>query len=969
LDGEGYGVNYLYINRPTDKKLGVFALSTGTIKNINFENEDFIGSSNEKIFSSYVGGVVADNQGILAYITVQGNYISHAQWVGGLVGKNKGQVSDCSSHGHIQGSRNVGGFIGRQKPAGIVTNSYSDATVQGIKRSDSEKMSNEGGLLGANEGLVQLSYATGAVSGYNTGDNDSGGLVGLDVGGGRIKNSFASGEVTGNHAGGLVGSLKHRPNGGGSHTDGTVNNSYASGKVSGDVNSGGLVGTKGSGMVTNGYYDTDTSGQDDTGKGVPIHTAQMFQQATYSGWDFANTWEIDEGKAYPELIWEEGDGYVPLLKLQEKLRGYDKASDYYDKYKYFDGLTYALGIRNTVRVLQTPHIWGNDLTKEHFFAWDGEDVDFDGLPDCTNDASVCIPTNTPCVHLNAFYNGITGQDTKRCLGPADPMVDDIYNAMIQAHTSIDITTLEPFPDGRFLAAMRNAITWLAVNDRKVTIRVLGGVAIGEYDDNLTNEQLQAKYAANDQAFLQALVRDIPADKAGNITLYVGSMRTCKYAIAPMSKCLSPETKKSTIAYKASWNHSKIIDVDGSISIVGGHNWWTNSYLTSDPISDVSLEVQGSAARNAEPFVDTLWKYICDESSANKNTIATSKSWVDGVQGQECLPHMTLPPITPAKGTTAVMGVGRLGLGIYADARADEPGDQSEIARNAMLSQATSIIRIAQQNLEGLASTAQPFWMTPKSRERNNAAGNIYDILAKFLINKGNLYMVTTNYGAKDAGGDGYYTKTKVGYLADTIKDRVKKLAPTMSKDDINTLLCRDMHLATIQPSTEKTWPDGNFFGNHSKVWITDDQDYYVGSHNIYAANLQEYGYIVGGEIATDNFITQYWNPLWKYSSTTAITGSEVPAADCYFDVKHPNNLTCTGRTVVSANKVEYTGCADGNDDTPATFVTSVSTPIDPSDNECSSYQSGATQDNWTGCGKAELGSQDYTITWGGKGVA
>jgi hypothetical protein len=947
VNGQNYSIDGITIHRPTNPVVGVFATLLGTLNNLNFKGEDIVGLATRPSTRpppSYLGGVVAYNKGKVIAVSAEGNYSGNAIWVGAVAGNNSGVIINTSGHGQLQGNSNVGGLVGYQFTSGTITNSFSDAVINGAASPGTDLSgTDDAGLVATNDGLIQNSYAIGPVLGHGIA---AGGLVGWNQGNGNIVNTYADGPIDAPLAGGLVG-LNH----------GKITNSYSIGKVSGAI-TGGLLGKQANnpmGIVVNAYYDKETSGQSDTSKGVPFSTAQMYQKATYVGWDFTNIWDIDEGKAYPELKWEEGDGYAGLLSLKTALRSYDAKSTYFSKYGYFEGNTYALGTGNDVRILQTPNIWGKDLTQVHYFNWDGKNVDFGGLPDCTSSANVCASTNTSCMHLNAFYNGITGQDTKRCLGPADNMVDDIYNAMIQAHTSIDITTLEPFPDGRFLAAMRNAITWLAVNDRKVTIRVLGGVDLGYGEDQLSNEQLQAKYAVNDQAFLKALVRDIPANKASNIKLYVGSMRSC----AGSTGCINEI--KSGAPYLASWNHSKIVDVDGATSIVGGHNWWTNSYLTHNPISDMSLEVQGPSARNAEPFVNGLWNFICKGGNKALKTIADSQSWSNGASGQACLANIPLPAETPIFGDSAVLGIGRLGLGMFkvtTVSGGDEPANQSEVARNQMLSQAKTTIRIAQQNLQGVVPG-----ILGNGRERSNDAGNVYDILAKFLINKGNLYVVTTNYGAKDAGSESYYTKTILGNLADTIKDRVKKLAPTMSKDDINTLLCNAMHLATIQPSTTKTWPDGKVFGNHSKVWITDDQDYYVGSHNIYAANLQEYGYIVGGKTATDDFIGQYWDPLWKYSSATAITGSEVPTAQCYFDVKHPNALQCTGRTVISANKVEYTGCADSNDDTPATFVTAVSTPIGPSDTECSAYQSGTTQDSWTGCGQAELGSQDYTISW------
>ena len=65
---------------------------------------------------------------------------------------------------------------------------------------------------------------------------------------------------------------------------------------------GGLVGNNYN-EITSGYYDSETSGQSDEGKGEPKTTAEMKQQSTYTGWDFENIWAIAPAKnnGYPYL--------------------------------------------------------------------------------------------------------------------------------------------------------------------------------------------------------------------------------------------------------------------------------------------------------------------------------------------------------------------------------------------------------------------------------------------------------------------------------------------------------------------------------------------------------------------------------------------------------------------------------------------------------------------------------------------
>ena len=90
-----------------------------------------------------------------------------------------------------------------------------------------------------------------------------------------MENCYANTEVTGSElVGGLVGKLI------GYLTTGKVMNSYAIGIVTGNSNTGGLVGSNGGnnedpGQVIASYYDSETTGQNDTGKGEPRTTEEM----------------------------------------------------------------------------------------------------------------------------------------------------------------------------------------------------------------------------------------------------------------------------------------------------------------------------------------------------------------------------------------------------------------------------------------------------------------------------------------------------------------------------------------------------------------------------------------------------------------------------------------------------------------------------------------------------------------------
>ncbi len=105
----------------------------------------------------------------------------------------------------------------------------------------------------------------------------------------------------------------------------------------------------------------------------------------------------------------------------------------------------------------------------------------------------------------------------------------------------DILSLSP-PDGRFLEEFQNSILALSQKkvDRPIILRLLFGNIVGSPIDC--------------NSFIRELTRVLPNDAAGCLQLWVGSWRK-----------------------GVSWNHSKIIAVDGKYLWTGGHKYVTNSF--------------------------------------------------------------------------------------------------------------------------------------------------------------------------------------------------------------------------------------------------------------------------------------------------------------------------------------------------------------------------------------------------------
>jgi len=261
-------------------------------------NAAVIGVREGTYITGGIGGLVGNNTGTITNSYATGNVTGYlaatgpsgegydGAEVGGLVGSNAGTITNSYATGNVIGRNYVGGLIGRSLSGSrsIVIGSYATGNVTGSAYF--------GGFIGANEGSVTDSYATGNVTLSAIGDP----YVLFPLGAG------SSGYISG-YLGGFVGK-----------NSGTITNSYAMGSVTGSNYVGGFVGYNYTGTITNAYWDKDTSGQSSAiggndggtttnlvGINSSTGTINTFTQATYTGFDFANTWVIYEGYTRPLL--------------------------------------------------------------------------------------------------------------------------------------------------------------------------------------------------------------------------------------------------------------------------------------------------------------------------------------------------------------------------------------------------------------------------------------------------------------------------------------------------------------------------------------------------------------------------------------------------------------------------------------------------------------------------------------------
>ena len=257
LDGNGYTISNLTINRPDEDGVGLFGFvgdTTGAaateIKNLGLENVDVTGNgmiggiagfSSANIANCYTTGSVT---GSLVDINVYG--------FGGLVGLSTGNILNSYSQANVSGGIYVGGLVGSLS-LGVIANSYSEGSVVAGQHG--------GGLVGAN-------FAS-------------------------INNCYSTSNVTGAFVGALVGNSQ----------DAVITDSYAVGLVDGTYLESGITGLSGANnTVSNCIWDIQTTGQsvgvvDSVGSDVTgtsnkgLTTSEMQNPANWSGWD-TSVWDF-----------------------------------------------------------------------------------------------------------------------------------------------------------------------------------------------------------------------------------------------------------------------------------------------------------------------------------------------------------------------------------------------------------------------------------------------------------------------------------------------------------------------------------------------------------------------------------------------------------------------------------------------------------------------------------------------------
>ncbi|MCH0566257.1 MULTISPECIES: phospholipase D-like domain-containing protein [unclassified Streptomyces] len=421
----------------------------------------------------------------------------------------------------------------------------------------------------------------------------------------------------------------------------------------------------------------------------------------------------------------------------------------------------------------------------------------------------------------------------------------------RAQRTVDISSLAPLPDGAFNEAIADGLRASVAAGHRPKVRILVGAA------PLYHANVIPSVYKND-------LLDRLGSAADDITLDVASMTTSKTAF--------------------SWNHSKLVVVDGESVITGGINDWKGDYLdTSHPVTDVDLALRGPAARTAGAYLDTLWDWTC------RNAGNPAKVWLATSGGASCMASLERdanPGPAPDRGTTPVIAVGGLGIGIedrdpsssfrlpaLTSARdatcfprvvsdrtnADRDYDTvnpEESALRALIASARDHVEISQQDLN---ASCPPL---PRYDVR------LYDTLAARLAAGVKVRIIVSDPANRGLIGSGGYSQIKsLTEISDTLRKRLALVTGGTAAAD--RAMCANLQLASFRAADSATWGDGEPYALHHKLISVDDSAFYIGSKNLYPSWLQDFGYIVEDGAAAQQLERDLLDPQWKHTRRTA----------------------------------------------------------------------------------------------------
>ena len=185
-------------------------INRGTIKNIHVKGSKIVAVKDG------ASGLVTINEGIIENCTTDSDtYVYGSKEAGGICIFNEGRIVNCKNEANVEGNLSIGGIVGRN--AGFVSKCDNNGDIKGNTRVGGIAGYNYNIAIGgtyqyatqitycSNTASVTGSYKVGGITGQN--GTDGGDETGSNnTAGAGVYYSYNLGAITGNAAGGIVGS-------------------------------------------------------------------------------------------------------------------------------------------------------------------------------------------------------------------------------------------------------------------------------------------------------------------------------------------------------------------------------------------------------------------------------------------------------------------------------------------------------------------------------------------------------------------------------------------------------------------------------------------------------------------------------------------------------------------------------------------------------------------------------------------
>jgi F-box associated region/PLD-like domain len=406
--------------------------------------------------------------------------------------------------------------------------------------------------------------------------------------------------------------------------------------------------------------------------------------------------------------------------------------------------------------------------------------------------------------------------------PNEQLKAELVAAVRKGRKLIDITALSSI-ENPWIAELNTALKAIDqeadLNSEAPVVRVYLGLPPEGYSPIGSGAYPQSNWNAHLSGILDQLTKDLPGRT--DMTIYIGGGRT------------------DTVAgFATSWNHSKIVAIDGTELFSGGHNLWHQYFIANNPLFDVSLKLAGDPALSAHRFADKLWEHQRNSFLTDRYTLLWRKKLVTGNIG--LVPNSyTLLDVVPAGGAIRVLSVGQTGTTDY-----ESPVQRAVLN---MVNAAEKSIYISQQAL------VHPWFSqildAPLINSLVRRTLETPAVSVEIVLSSVDSPHHTESYVNNKLLLRYVWQTAVVSGVKDNIANREK--------------FCNHFKVSSLRVSGKS-----EHFANHAKVLMLDKQIFLIGSHNLYEQapmQLSEYAHVIADPTKAGEFFKAYFQPLLQDS--------------------------------------------------------------------------------------------------------